>query len=280
MAALIAFCALGMILSFVLGYVWTVRPAGAGAGPVVRLRTARAQLDRTLGPTGSFVVFLGAGTFLVTAVCLPLGELCQRLLNAHDVPMFDLAQRHVRPGAWTDAMNLITRSGNVWETRFVGLGAAVVLTLVALRLRRRPWVPMLLIGTVILVERFQQTGLAKLVDRGHPPTTLGTYPSGGCARLISIYGVIVLITLSYMRAGPRLRAIVWGGLAAFAFLEGYTRWHLSKHWITDVYAGWIYGYLLLAVFVFAGWSLLAEPGDGERPSGDAEREPVRAASGG
>ncbi|MFI0410183.1 phosphatase PAP2 family protein [Actinomadura sp. 3N508] len=283
MAALIAFCLLGMVLSFVLGYVVTARPAGAGTGAVVRLRTARAQLDRTLGPFGSFVVFLGAGTFLVTAVCLPLGELCQRLLKAHDVPMFDLAQRHVRPGAFTDTMKLITQSGNVWQTRYVGLGAAIVLTLVALRLRRRPWVPVVLIGLVILVERFQQTGLAKLVDRGHPPTTLGTYPSGGCARLISIYGVIVLITLTYLRAGPRTRAIVWGALAAFAFLEGYTRWHLSKHWITDVYAGWIYGYLLLAVAVFAGRSLLAERGDGDGDAGssaDGEREPVRAASGG
>ncbi|TMR01693.1 phosphatase PAP2 family protein [Actinomadura soli] len=283
MAGLIAVCALGLVLSFAVGYVWTSRPPGSGTTAAVRLRTAREQLDRTLGPAGSFVVFLGAGTFLVTAVCLPLGELSQRLLKAHDVPMFDLVQRTMRPGAWTDAMEFLTQSGNVWQTRYAGLAGAVVLTLVAVRTRRRPWVPALLIGTIILVERFQQSALAALVDRGHPPTTLGTYPSGGCARLISIYGVIVLIALSYLRAGPRARAVVWGAFAAFAFWEGYTRWYLSKHWVTDVYGGWIYGYLLLAVAVFAGRSLLAEPGERE-PSADSGadggHEPVRAASGG
>ncbi len=139
--------------------------------------------------------------------------------------------------------------------------------------------PVLLIGSVLVVERFQQTALGALVDRGHPPTTLGTYPSGGCARLISIYGVILLITVSYLRAGPRTRAVAWGVLAAFAFVEGYTRWYLSKHWITDVYGGWIYGYLLLAVLVYAGWSLLAETG-GREPSADGGREPVTAVSGG
>ncbi|MFG2085658.1 MULTISPECIES: phosphatase PAP2 family protein [unclassified Spirillospora] len=277
MAALIALCALGVVLAFVIGYAWASRPWGTQTAAAVRLRDARTQLDETLGPIGSFVAFLGAGAFLVTAASLLLGELCQRLLSAHDVPMFNLAQRTARSGAWTDAMEVITQSGNVWPTRYVGLAGALVLTLVAIRTRRRPWVPMLLIGTVILVERFQQTALGALVDRGHPPTTLGTYPSGGCARLISIYGTIVLMTLCYLRAGPRVRALVWGMLAAFAFLEGYTRWYLSMHWITDVYGGWIYGYALLAVAMFAGRSLLAENADRE-PSGHGEREPVRAAS--
>ncbi|MFB4311114.1 hypothetical protein [Actinomadura sp. GTD37] len=279
MAALVALCVLGLVLTFIIGYAWTSRPPGDQAAATARLRTARTQLDGTLGPVGSFAVFLGAGTFVVTAVCLPLGELCQRLLKSHDVPMFKLAQRTVRPGAWTDVMKVLTQSGNVWPTRYVGLAGAIALTLLALRKGRRVWVPALLIGSVVLVERFQQTALGALVDRGHPPTTLGTYPSGGCARLISIYGAIVLITLSYLRAGPRVRAAVWGVFAAFAFWEGYTRWYLSKHWITDVYGGWIYGYLLLAVVVFAGRSLLTEGAD-RRPSADGGREPVRAASAG
>ncbi|MFE9104034.1 phosphatase PAP2 family protein [Actinomadura geliboluensis] len=279
MVALVALCAVGLVLSFIIGYAWASHPPGARAAPAVRLRAAREQLDGTLGPVASFGVFLGAGTFVVTVVCLPLGELCQRLLRAHDVPMFNLAQRTVRSGAWTDAMKVLTQSGNVWPTRYAGLAGAIALTIVAVRKGRRAWVPMLLIGSVILVERFQQTALGALVDRGHPPTTLGTYPSGGCARLISIYGAIVLITLSYLRAGPRVRATAWGLLAAFAFWEGYTRWYLSKHWITDVYGGWIYGYLLLAVVVFAGRSLLAEPADGG-PSAGRGREPATAVSGG
>lgn len=242
---------------------------------LTRLRTAREQMDRTLGPAGSCVLFYGAGTFVVTVICLPLGEVWQRLEKPHDVPVFELVQRTVEPGVWTDAMEVITQSGNVWPTRYVGLAGAIVLMLLA---RRRRWVPPVLIGATILVEKYQQAALGALVDRGHPPTTLGTYPSGGCARLISIYGAIVFLLLAYTRAGRTARACTWSLLAALAFVEGYTRIYLSKHWITDVYGGWIYGYLLLAVVIFAGRSLLAEPSRGE--PADPPHRPVTAASAG
>jgi membrane-associated phospholipid phosphatase len=38
-------------------------------------------------------------------------------------------------------------------------------------------------------------------------------------------------------------------------MEGYSRWYLNKHWVTDVLGGWFYGGLLLAVAVFAGRAL-------------------------
>lgn len=242
----------------------------AGRRGLVGLRIAREQMDRTLGRIGSFALFYSAGAFAVTAVCLPLGELWQRLETPHDIPVFELVQRTAEPGAWTDAMKIITQSGNVWPTRIVGLAGAIVLMFMA---RRRRWVPPVLIGTTILVEKYQQAALGALVDRGHPPTTLGTYPSGGCARLISIYGAILFLLLAYTRAERTSRACVWGLLAAFAFVEGYTRFYLSKHWITDVYGGWIYGYLLLGVVVFAGRSLL---GPADSPPSTAP--PGKAAS--
>ncbi|HEX2312543.1 MAG TPA: phosphatase PAP2 family protein, partial [Thermomonospora sp.] len=260
-------CVLGAPLVFAAGYVAGPRLTARyeATAWAARLREARAQADRTLGGVGSFVLFYGAGAFLVTAVCLPLGEVWQRLEAPHDVPVFELVARTVEPGAWTDAMKLVTQSGNVWQTRIVGLVGALVLMAMA---RSRRWVPPVLIGTTILVEKYQQAALGALVDRGHPPTTLGTYPSGGCARLISIYGAIVFLLLAYTGAGRRARASAWALLAAFAFVEGYTRVYLNKHWITDVYGGWVYGYLLLGVVVFAGRSLL---GDGTDAAGQGSR---------
>jgi membrane-associated phospholipid phosphatase len=113
-----------------------------------------------------------------------------------------------------------------------------------------------LILSVLLVEKYQQSMLATIVDRGHPPTTLGTYPSGGCARLISIYGVILFLVLELTRAGRRTRTLTWTLLWTAAFIEGYSRWYLNKHWVTDVLGGWFYGGLLLAVAVFAGRALV------------------------
>jgi membrane-associated phospholipid phosphatase len=143
--------------------------------------------------------------------------------------------------------------------------------------RRRWWAPGILILSVILVEKYQQSMLATIVDRGHPPTTLGTYPSGGCARLISVYGVILFAILELARAGRRTRVLTWTVLAAAAFMEGYSRWYLNKHWLTDVLGGWLYGGLLLVVAVFAGRALLRR-GTATTPLTGDRVEPVGSIS--
>jgi membrane-associated phospholipid phosphatase len=54
-------------------------------------------------------------------------------------------------------------------------------------------------------------------------------------------------------------------LAAMVTLEGYTRVYLLKHWLTDALGGYVYGGLMLTVFVYAGRALLDD-------------EPVRSTS--
>ncbi len=59
------------------------------------------------------------------------------------------------------------------------------------------WIPPLALVATYGTEKYIQTALSRVVDRGHPPTTLGTYPSGGCARLLAVWGVsLVLISLT------------------------------------------------------------------------------------
>jgi membrane-associated phospholipid phosphatase len=165
---------------------------------------------------------------------------------------FHLSDR-LRVDAWARIMKVVTQAGNLPQTRTTGVAFSIALAFVAGR--RLWWAPALLILSVIVVEKYQQTMLATIVDRGHPPTTLGTYPSGGCARLISIYGVILYLVLELTRAGRRTRILTWTVLSVAAFMEGYSRWYLNKHWVTDILGGWLYGGLLLAVAVFAGRAL-------------------------
>jgi membrane-associated phospholipid phosphatase len=171
---------------------------------------------------------------------------------AAPLPAFPGLDRLRTPG-WAHIMNVVTQLGNIPETRTAGVVFAVLLAFVA----PRRWVPAVLILGVIVVEKYQQTLLAAIVDRGHPPTTLGTYPSGGCARLICVYGTILFLSLELARAGRRTRVLAWTPLWAAAFAEGYSRWYLNKHWVTDVLGGWFYGGLLLAVVVFAGRALMS-----------------------
>jgi membrane-associated phospholipid phosphatase len=218
-----------------------------------RLRLARTQLTESVGPIGAFVFLLGGGVLVVSALAAVFGFGVAALEHPVDWWAFHLSDR-LRAHGWARVMNVVTQTGNLTETRIAAVVFSVLLAFVAGR--RRWWAPAVLILGVLVVEKYQQSMLASIVDRGHPPTTLGTYPSGGCARLLSIYGVILFLILELTRAGRRTRALTWTVLWTAAFLEGYSRWYLNKHWVTDVLGGWFYGGLLLAVAVFAGRALV------------------------
>jgi membrane-associated phospholipid phosphatase len=219
--------------------------------PLDRLRLARTQLTESVGALTAFLLLLGGGILVISAVAAVFGFGVALLEHPLDWWAFHLSDR-LRSHGWARLMNVITQTGNLPETRTAGVIFSVLLIFAA---RGRRWGPAVLILGVILVEKYQQSMLATIVDRGHPPTTLGTYPSGGCARLIAIYGIIIFAVLELTRAGRRTRVAAWTLLWVGAFAEGYSRWYLNKHWVTDVLGGWFYGGLLLAVAVFAGRAL-------------------------
>ncbi|WP_018653346.1 phosphatase PAP2 family protein [Actinomadura flavalba] len=234
-----------------------------------RLLTAREQLLDNVGPIGAFVMLYGAGIYAITAVGLLLGEFLQRIEDPVDWPTFRYVE-DVQDTGWASVMNTVGQMGNIDETRVVAVVSIVVLTAVALLRRERPWVPAALISCTVLTQKFGQAALAKIVDRGHPPTTLGTYPSGGCARILAIYGTIMFLVLAYARAGRLLRSAGWALIVTLAFAEGYTRMYLNKHWLTDVWGGWAVGGMMLVVTVFAARALLDRPdGRARTPDGNA-----------
>lgn len=267
---------LGAPLVFLFFALCFGRPADRGgrlASWTRPLGEARAQAVATLGPVGGFVLFFGAGIFLSTAAGLALGEALALIEGPVDWPVFHWVERIHEPN-WAHVMNVVGQVGNIPQTRGFGVVAAVGLMLLA---PSRRWVPPVLIGSVIVVQKYAQAGLAKIVDRGHPPTTLGTYPSGGCVRTVVIYGSVVFLVLAYTRAGRRWQGLGWALIATLAFVEGYSRTYLNKHWVTDVLGGWAVGVMLLGVAVFAGRALLPA-GTGQGPDQDAERTQPPAVS--
>ncbi len=95
--------------------------------------------------------------------------------------------------------------------------------------------------------------LGKIIHRDHPIATgFGSYPSGGVGRLVSIYGVILLLVdHAASDAQPRLATGLWTGLSPPASSSPYTRIYLSKHWTTDSVFGLVLGTWLLLVNVAA-----------------------------
>lgn len=222
-----------------------------------RLAAIRTALVAQAGGLVAAAVILLAGASMIVLVCWPLGELAQALEAPIDVPAFEWMQaRSVPDDAWGRLSTTVTMMGDPQPMRAIVAIAAVGFA-VAWR-RRRWWIPPLILVTTLELEWYLQKLLAAVVDRGHPPVETGTYPSGGSARAVAIFGVIFfLILLTRPGISRRWRVVGWSIVALLAAVEGYTRFYLLKHWITDIPGGWIFGAMVLLVMMAAGSALVA-----------------------
>jgi hypothetical protein len=142
-----------------------------------------------------------------------------------------------------------TKSGDTWTIRGAAVTAAVCL---AVTWRTMRWLPPLALGVMQVLQRVLTSAIHHTVHRVGPPGHIhGTFPSGGSERCVVFYGLIAYLLWREF-SGTR-KAAIWSGavVAALAFDEGYSRWYLGMHWLTDVLSGWIYGGLLLAMFIIA-----------------------------
>ena len=106
------------------------------------------------------------------------------------------------------------------------------------------------LGAAIFIDHYLTLALRHTFHRlGPPAARCGTFPSGGCDRIIVFYGLIAY--LIWREVSGTKRAAIWsaGVVAALAFSEGYSRGYLTLHWFTDILSGLIYGSLILAVFI-------------------------------
>jgi membrane-associated phospholipid phosphatase len=143
--------------------------------------------------------------------------------------------------------------GNRPVIKFIVPIGAVVLALIWAYQKRGWWIPLLVVPLSYVFEKFGQSALGKVVAR--PPTRFtgfGTYPSGGCARLLVVYGVVWYMTyLTFPKMGRRWRVAGFTVVAMLAYIEGYTRIFLIKHWGMDVVGGWLFGTLLMLAVIAA-----------------------------
>jgi membrane-associated phospholipid phosphatase len=271
---------LSVLLTIAVGIVVARAPGGRGLAFRLGGRV-RAIVDRSVQrftPVGASIVLGGIGTAIVTVAAYLIG-LVTRKTGAFDLAVFRWTAEHINrvtggvtPPAshtyrhWATLSQLMTDVGNKHQVWYVSIVAAVVLAFVY---KQQFWVPPLCIAGAVIAQHYLQNWLAHAVDRGHPPTTLGTYPSGGVSRIIAIYGLIVFLILIRYKP-PRTWAVaLWTFVALLGVQESYSRWFLQKHWMTDIIGGALFGLGLLAANCIATLAIVSHrTGDGEQASVD------------
>ena len=250
------------------------RPAGRRPGPRLRWLDRYSAAGQAGGSRGGtalreavrFLVVIAVGSVVVFGVMALLGRLVLAVGPDADKPVNNWVMLH-HVHAWKGLMKSLTKIGDSWSTRMAAVSAAVCL---AVTWRRMRWLPALAFLVLSLLQRYLTHGL-HLVDHriGPPGFLLGTFPSGGAERCVVFFGLIAYFL--WREFSGRRETAVWAGaaVAALAFNEGYSRIYLGMHWTTDVLSGWVYGILLLAVFVLATRVVM---GPARVPDGPAAQE--------
>ncbi|QNE48073.1 hypothetical protein F1C58_14990 [Glaciihabitans sp. INWT7] len=199
----------------------------------------------------AFVVTSAVGSVVSILVLIPIGVVAKALQQGLDLPVFTWTHGLVVPGsAFTKFNTYVTSLGDRSTVDLICVIAALIL---CFAYRQRWWIPLVAITVTFFVQHEGQLLLARLLARDLPPVAnAGTFPSGGVSRMLADYGVIiVLVILLIGTVSRQWRAGLWIGLGTFAAIEGFTRGYLSLHWLTDILAGYVFGWLLFVTFTTA-----------------------------
>jgi membrane-associated phospholipid phosphatase len=174
---------------------------------------------------------------------------------AIDEPIFRWTSSH-QVNRWATIMERFNKVGNTW-TIWGAAGAAAAC--LSVTWPRQKWLPPAALGAAVVVDHYVTLALRHRFGRPGPPASpLGTYPSGGCDRVVLFYGLIA--HMLWRESGASYRGKVWaiGAVTALSFNVAYCREYLGKHWFTDIVFGLFYGVLLLGPFI-AAIRLIAGP---------------------
>ena len=266
---LLAILTIGVLL------VWGRTPATGVSVERRRPPGLVARLQPAFGRISGCILVLAAGTGLSIALVWPVGYWA-RNFDPSDHKVYNWVLLHANSHWLHSAMRVLTEMSNNRQTQVVAAFFMVALTVVWFFHRRGLVVlaPAVLIMAAYEIEHQLQHTLKLLAHRTSPvPAGLGSFPSGGCARIISVYGLIIYLVLRRLGKTRGKTAIAaWTLLAAASFTEAYSRLYLGKHWISDIVGGVVFGVILLFVLIAAAQML-------DRPDRDPEVTEVVAIGG-
>lgn len=244
-----------LALIIIGGAIWAVRYSPAADAPQ-RTWGLTPRLAPAFGRISGTILVLAAGAGLSIALVWPLGYWA-RNFDAQDHKVYNWVLPRANAHWLHSLMRLLTEMSNNRQTQVVSAFFMLVLTIVWFFKRRNGglvvFAPAVLILSAYEIEHQLQHTLKLLAHRTGPvPAGLGAFPSGGCARLICCYGLILYLVLrAFGKTRSKLAVAMWTLLVAATYTEAYSRLYLGKHWISDIVGGLALGVILLAVFIVA-----------------------------
>ena len=231
----------------------------AGSRVAARTRLALEGLVVALGRPVTAIVTVLAFSAAVIAVFWPIGVLAHRLENVIDWPVLLWVTDRRNPD-FEQVNWFYTGLGDRYPLKWVtvvgaALFAAIWLSIASLR--KRFWLPLVAILAAFPIEQYVQSIVGSGVNRGHPPTGLGSYPSGGIARIVMTFGALALFASLTFKLSRKWNITLGTIVFVMAVVEGYSRIYVQKHWLTDVISGLLFGPALffgyaLAVCILVG----------------------------
>jgi membrane-associated phospholipid phosphatase len=257
------------IAAIVAAGAWTARkPDRTGAieerrWPWSLVASVRRRLSGSGRPwllvVSALVLIVGVAALVL--VTWTVGALTKTApVVAVDRPVFNWFVTH--RAAWlTTPVRWFTALGSYSVTAVIAVVAGF-----ALAVRGRAILPLVLLLTVP-AEKYLQQMVVALVDAPRPPVSssigpVGGFPSGGSARVVLVCGMVAWL-LAEQRVSRRLVVAAWTATALLAFVEGWSRMYLGRHWVADVLGGWMFGALIMIVLLAAA-TLLPLPAVGRR----------------
>jgi membrane-associated phospholipid phosphatase len=264
--------AFAVILPVLVGplLAYRVGPKVAGSRAAARTRTAIEGLIAAYGRPGAAVAIVLAWSAAIVAVFWPVGVAMHSLENVVDWPVLTWVTSRRNP-AFEDFNWFYTYLGDRDPLKQVTVAGAIVF---AVLWRRRFWIPLVAILAQFPIEQYVQAILSSGVDRGHPPTGLGSYPSGGIARIVMVFGTLALFVALTWRVGRRGHIALGTFVLLLATYEGYSRIYTQKHWLTDVISGLLFGPALFLGFALAVCVLAGRYPGGSAPAGETAEAPA------
>ena len=223
---------------------------------MARLLRARDALIAELGVVATATATLMLGASGIVLILWPAGLLSHFLEKPIDVPVYNWIVARFSPNdPFTRFLNEATKLGNLYDSAIITGAAAIFFTV--LWRRRQWWLPGTLLVLTLAAEVELQKVLKLVVDRGHPPTALATWPSGGTARIDRHFRrdrLPAIMTWPGISRRWRIAGLVCRRGAGCP--RGLHRYVLLQHWITDIAGGWIFGELLLLVMIVSASAIV------------------------